>query len=94
MAAARTRRLAADDTYNLDMPEIANPCREPLNRPLTQRERDLIRWLIEHSHVKDASGLLPQIGRLSVIARCICSCPTIDFAFRRGACFTKRQEVH
>ena len=66
--------------YNLHMPEITNPCREPLNRALTQHERNLIRWLIEHSFVKDASRLLPQVDRLSVVAKCNCGCPTIDFA--------------
>ena len=62
------------------MTEVANPCRDPLNRALTQYERDLIRWLIEHSFVKDASQLLPQIDRLRVVAKCHCGCPTIDFA--------------
>jgi len=62
------------------MPEATNPTRDPLNRPLTQEERDLIRWLIEHSFVKDAGDLLPQIDRLSVVAKCNCGCPTIDFA--------------
>ncbi len=62
------------------MPENTNPCREPLNRDLTQHERNLVRWLIEHSHVKDASRLLTQVDRLSVVAKCNCGCPTIDFA--------------
>jgi hypothetical protein len=61
------------------MPEITNSCREFLSRPLTQHERDLVRWMIDHSH-KDASLLLPQIDRLSVVAKCNCGCPTIDFA--------------
>jgi hypothetical protein len=62
------------------MAEVTNPYREPLNRALTQHERDLIRWLIEHSFVNDTSRLLPQIDRLSVVAKCTCGCPTIDFA--------------
>ena len=62
------------------MPRITNPCREPLNRALTQHERNLVRWLIEHSLVKDASRLLPQVDRLSVVAKCNCGYPTIDFA--------------
>jgi hypothetical protein len=62
------------------MTEVANPFREPLNRALTEQERDLIRWLIEHSFVNDASRLLPQIDRLSVVSRCTCGCPTVDFA--------------
>jgi hypothetical protein len=66
--------------YNLDMAEITNPVREPLSRVLTQHERNLIRWLIEHSFVKDASRLLPQVDRLTVVAKCNCGCPTIDFA--------------
>jgi hypothetical protein len=62
------------------MPENTNPCREPLNRELTQPERDLIRWLTEHSFVKDANRLLPQVDMLSVVSKCTCGCPTIDFA--------------
>jgi hypothetical protein len=56
-----------------------NNFRERLDRPLTQQEQDLVRWLIEHSHL-DASHLLPQIDRLRVAWRCNCGCPTIDFA--------------
>ena len=66
--------------YSLSMSEIGNPCREPLNRALTQQERDLISWMIEHSFVKDAIHLLQQVDRLSVVSKCTCGCPTIDFA--------------
>lgn len=67
--------------YNLSMPENTScSYREPLNRELTQHERDLIRWLIEHSFVKDANRLLPQVDKLSVVSKCNCGCPTIDFA--------------
>jgi len=62
------------------MPEVTNPYREPLNRALTQDERELIRWLLEHSVIKDASHLLLQIDRLTVVAKCNCGCPTVDFA--------------
>jgi hypothetical protein len=48
--------------YNLGMHEITNHFREPLNRALTQHERSLIRWLIAHNFVMDASCLLPQVG--------------------------------
>ena len=40
--------------YNLRMPDVTNPFKEPLNRALSQQERDLIRWLIEHSFIKDS----------------------------------------
>lgn len=62
------------------MPENTNPFSEPLNRELTQHERHLVRWHIEHSFVKDAARLLPQVDRLSVVAKCNCGCPTVDFA--------------
>ncbi len=52
---------------------------EPLERPLTPQERDLVRWLVEHSHL-DMSHLLPQIDRLSVFEKCSCGCPTVYFA--------------
>jgi hypothetical protein len=61
------------------MAEAANPYREPLNRALTHHERNLVLWLIEHSFTQDASRLLPQVDRLSVISKCNCGCPTIDF---------------
>jgi hypothetical protein len=62
------------------MTEGASPYRESLNRALTQEERDLVRWLIEHSFVEDAARLLPQVEKLSVVSKCNCGCPTIDFA--------------
>jgi hypothetical protein len=62
------------------MPANANPIKAPLNRALTEHERDLVRWLIEHSFVENAARLLQQIDRLSVAAKCNCGCPTIDFA--------------
>ena len=62
------------------MAEVGSPFRERVNRALTGYERDLIRWLIEHSHRNDARRLLPQIDRLTVVSKCTCGCPTIDFA--------------
>ena len=58
---------------------MTNPYREPLERPLTQNERDLIRWMVEHADPR-AAHLLSQIDRLSVAAKCTCGCPTIDLA--------------
>lgn len=53
--------------------------RLPLSRQLTQHERDLVRWLLEHGN-PGAEKLLPQIDRLTVVAKCDCGCPTVDFA--------------
>lgn len=52
---------------------------EWLKRPLLLQERDLVLWLIEHSH-PDARRLLPQIDRLTVAGKCNCGCPTVYFA--------------
>jgi hypothetical protein len=49
-----------------------------LKRPLTQEERNLVIWLLQHSHI-DASFLLPQVDHLNVASKCTCGCPTIDF---------------
>lgn len=65
------------------MAEATNSYREPLDRALTQHERNLVFWLIEHSFIQDASRLLPQVDRLSVISKCTCGCPTIDFTLDR-----------
>lgn len=62
------------------MAEGTHLFREPHNRALTLHERNLVLWLIEHSFTKDASRLLPQVDQLSVVAKCTCGCPTIDFA--------------
>lgn len=74
------RASGEERPYNLGMPDVTNPCRELLNRALSHHERDLVRWLIEHSFVKNSDRLLPQIDRLSVVAKCTCGCPTVDFA--------------
>src|ERR1700756_4857930 len=50
-----------------------------LNRPLTQHEREVIRWLLEHGN-PGAEKLPPQINRLTVIGKCACGCPTVYFA--------------
>lgn len=61
------------------MSDGATPYRESVVRPLTQQERDLIRWLLEHCH-GDTTRFLSQIDRLSVCGKCTCGCPTVDFA--------------
>jgi hypothetical protein len=61
------------------MASDTNKFYEQVRRPLTQQERDLVRWLVEHGH-KDAGDLLSQIERLTVASKCTCGCPTVDFA--------------
>jgi len=61
------------------MAENTSPFREPITRALTEHERNLVLWLIDHSFMKDASRLRPQVDLLSIISKCTCGCPTIDF---------------
>lgn len=49
-------------------------------RPLTQHERELVVWLIEHGTYEDMQKLHAQIPRLSVRQYCTCGCPTVYFA--------------
>jgi len=52
---------------------------ESLKRSLTDHEKLLIRWLIEHGN-PGSDQFLPQIDRLTVVGICKCGCPTVDFA--------------
>ncbi len=51
-------------------------------RPLTERERELVRWMIEHGEVSadEKAVLLSQLADASVVARCGCGCASINFA--------------
>jgi hypothetical protein len=50
---------------------------EPLNRPITGHEKELILCLLEHGE-KGASRFIPHVDRLVAVAKCTCGCPTID----------------
>ena len=52
----------------------------PENRPLSQEEADLVKWLLEHGWNKTAANFIPQIERLRVVSRCGCGCRSIDFS--------------
>jgi hypothetical protein len=48
-------------------------------RPLTEDERRLLEWLLHHG-TPAAATYLGQLPSVSVVSRCGCGCPTIDFA--------------
>ncbi len=58
---------------------------EPHRRPLTEHERQLVTWLIEHGTNQDRLQLNAQIPRLSVRERCTCGCPTVYFSLDGAA---------
>ena len=55
------------------------PAPIPEDRPLTAKESQLARWLLQHG---DASGTsyLSQLDQAHVVSRCPCGCASIDFA--------------
>jgi hypothetical protein len=62
------------------MPESAAKGIASLNRPLTEEEATLLKWLLEHGF-RGARDFVSQIERLTVVGKCTCGCPTIYFAF-------------
>ena len=53
--------------------------RKPLNRPITDEEGALIRWLLDHGE-EGITNFISQIDTLTVTSGCTCGCPTIDFS--------------
>jgi hypothetical protein len=51
------------------------------DRPLSQDERALVRWLIEHGE-PEASRFLSQLDDARVTSRCGCGCASVNFAVR------------
>ena len=50
----------------------------PESRALSAEERELTKWLVEHSGT-DSSEFLAQIDKLTVASKCNCGCPTVYF---------------
>lgn len=51
-----------------------------VQRELTEHERELRAWLVDHGTYQDRSWLHFQLPRLNVRERCTCGCPTVYFA--------------
>lgn len=52
------------------------------NRPLTDQERNLVRWMLEHGN-PEAAAFLPQLELAEVTPwRCSCGCASINFQIR------------
>jgi hypothetical protein len=56
-----------------------NKSDQSVPRPLTQDERDLVQWLLEHGD-SEHKNLISQIDNLTVVRTCSCGCPTVNFA--------------
>jgi hypothetical protein len=51
----------------------------PEDRPLSEAERGLVKWLLQHGN-SEAHELLPQLERARVVSRCSCGCASVDFS--------------
>ncbi len=51
----------------------------PEDRPLSEEERSLLRWLLEHGESHAPSFLL-QLEQTRVSSRCRCGCASINFS--------------
>jgi len=49
------------------------------DRPLSDEERVLTRWILEHG-TAEGVGFLEQLDRARVVGGCPCGCASIDFA--------------
>jgi hypothetical protein len=47
-------------------------------RPLNDRERELLVWLLDHGP-PDATNFLPQLDVIEARSSCRCGCPSIEF---------------
>jgi len=50
-----------------------------IERHLTERERELSLWLLEHGN-EEASTFLSDVDHATVVSKCPCGCDTVDFA--------------
>ena len=50
-------------------------------RPLSDQERALVRWLLEHGE-PHASEFLSQLEDVRVVSRCGCGCASVNFGVR------------
>jgi hypothetical protein len=56
-----------------------------MNRPLTESEAQLVRWMLQHGK-PEATSFLPQLAKASVTPwRCPCGCASINFAVQGHA---------
>jgi hypothetical protein len=50
-----------------------------VDRPLTNEECELARWILENG-IPEAAAFLEQLDRARVVEHCRCGCPTVYFA--------------
>lgn len=61
------------------MPNPARDLEIAENRPLSDKEAELVRWLLENG-TEASINYLSQIDKAWVVSRCGCGCASIDFS--------------
>jgi len=51
----------------------------PEDRPLSDEERSLVHWMLEHGETH-APAFLPQLEQARVASRCRCGCASVNFS--------------
>lgn len=55
------------------------PVETALDRPLSEKEYELTKWLLEHAP-SDNRSYLEQLEKAWVVARCPCGCASVNFS--------------
>ena len=51
----------------------------PENRPLSEHEEALVRWMLDRGTAA-ATRFLPQLAEARVVSKCGCGCASVDFS--------------
>jgi hypothetical protein len=64
----------------------------PEERPLSDAERRLVQWMLEHGE-SHAPEFLPQLEQATVRSRCRCGCASINFAVADRHSFDRAMDI-
>ena len=61
------------------MVESRTDGRIPEDRPVSEKETELVRWALEHG-LPGSEKYVSQLEKIRVISRCGCGCASVDFS--------------
>jgi hypothetical protein len=70
----------------------ANKGLDAVNRPITEQEGQLLKWLLEHG-VPGSDEFISRIDSLTVIWKCRCCCPTVNFALHGKSVLSENKHI-
>jgi hypothetical protein len=69
-----------------------NKSLDAANRPITEQEGQLLKWLLEHG-APGADQFISQVDSLTVISKCRCGCPTVNFALHGKSVLSENKHI-